>query len=92
MQLTALVTQSPNCEVKMSDSKDQGSVLKFSHVPYNERWEPLKPAIVKIYIEENNRISQLAQRMKDEYDFDAQSVSKIYPRCCCSLLISYFVR
>ncbi|KAI2635610.1 hypothetical protein GGS26DRAFT_581378 [Hypomontagnella submonticulosa] len=56
----------------MSDSKDQGSVLKFSHVPYNERWEPLKPAIVKIYIEENNRISQLAQRMKDEYDFDAQ--------------------
>lgn len=52
----------------------EGSVEKFLHIPYNQRWEYLKPTMVRIYMEENSRFASLAKRMKDVYSFDAQSV------------------
>ncbi|KAI5460096.1 hypothetical protein BGZ63DRAFT_490428 [Mariannaea sp. PMI_226] len=45
---------------------------KFLHIPYGQRWEPLKPTIIKIYLQENNRIARLADRMKNEFQFDAK--------------------
>ncbi|KAI1385355.1 uncharacterized protein F4822DRAFT_342116 [Hypoxylon trugodes] len=45
---------------------------KFLDVPYDQRWELLKPTIVRIYMEENNKIARVAERMKGEYSFDAQ--------------------
>ncbi|KAI0106361.1 hypothetical protein F4776DRAFT_675448 [Hypoxylon sp. NC0597] len=50
----------------------EGFVQKFLEIPYEQRWEPLKSTIIRIYMEENNKIAQLAKRMKDEYSFDAQ--------------------
>ncbi|KAI1371945.1 hypothetical protein F4677DRAFT_449947 [Hypoxylon crocopeplum] len=47
-------------------------VQKFLDVPYNKRWEPLKPVIISIYIEERHKLASLAERMKKEYSFDAQ--------------------
>ncbi|OTA65967.1 hypothetical protein K449DRAFT_458006 [Hypoxylon sp. EC38] len=53
-------------------SNAEGSVEKFLDIPYERRWEPLKSTIIHVYMEENNKIAQLAKRMKDEYSFDAQ--------------------
>ncbi|KAI1412722.1 hypothetical protein F5Y13DRAFT_199610 [Hypoxylon sp. FL1857] len=50
----------------------EGSVQKFLDVPYNQRWEFLKPAIIRLYMEGSNKLAQLAKRMKEEYSFDAQ--------------------
>ncbi|KAI0880457.1 uncharacterized protein GGS22DRAFT_197525 [Annulohypoxylon maeteangense] len=50
----------------------EGSVQKFMNVPHDQRWECLKPTIIQIYMEENEKIARVAERMKDSYDFDAQ--------------------
>ncbi|KAL7619752.1 hypothetical protein AAE478_010294 [Parahypoxylon ruwenzoriense] len=52
----------------------EGSTQKFLDVPYDQRWEPLKPVIIRIYMEERNKLSRLAERMSEEYSFNAQSV------------------
>lgn len=57
----------------------EGSAEKFLHIPYDQRWELLKLTIVRIYMEENNKLVQLARRMKDEYSFDAQLVHLVSP-------------
>lgn len=49
----------------------QGSDPTFSHVPYDQRWEPLKPTIIRLYMEEGEKIASLAERMKNEYGFSA---------------------
>ena len=49
----------------------QGSDPTFSHLPHDKRWEPLKPTIIKLYMEEGEKLNQLAARMKEEYNFSA---------------------
>lgn len=44
---------------------------KFLHVPYEQRWEHLKPTITRLYMEEKESLVVLAQRMKDELSFSA---------------------
>ncbi|RSL58943.1 hypothetical protein CEP53_005960 [Fusarium sp. AF-6] len=44
---------------------------KFLHIPYNKRWEYLKDTIIKLYLEEGEKVDKLASRMKSEYSFDA---------------------
>ncbi|KAI2616885.1 hypothetical protein GGR54DRAFT_641478 [Hypoxylon sp. NC1633] len=56
-----------------TNSIAEASVQKFLHIPYDQRWDYLKPVIVRMYMEENQRIARLAERMKDEYSFDAQA-------------------
>jgi hypothetical protein len=51
--------------------QSQFSAENFLQIPYSQRWEYLKPTIVRIYMEENNKIAVLAKRMKDECKFDA---------------------
>ena len=55
----------------MGDQSTPTPDPKFLHIPYGERWQYLKPAIVKIYIDEKENLARLSQRMKDELDFDA---------------------
>lgn len=50
----------------------QGSDPTFSHIPYDKRWEPLKPTIIKLYMEKGEKLSRLAARMKEEYNFSAE--------------------
>lgn len=43
-----------------------------SDVPYEQRWEHLKPTIVKIYLEERATLKQLAKQMADDFSFKAE--------------------
>lgn len=45
------------------------------HVPYEQRWEHLKPTIVKIYLDESASLAQLAKRMADDFSFKAEYVA-----------------
>lgn len=53
------------------DPQSRFSAENFLQIPYSQRWEYLKPTIVRIYMEEKNQIAVLAKRMKDECKFDA---------------------
>lgn len=63
-----------------NSSTDNGPVDKFLNIPYNQRWEYLKPVIIRMYLEENNTMKRISERMKDEYSFNAQSV--LYVHAC----------
>lgn len=47
----------------------------YLDVPYDQRWELLKPTIVNIYLEERVTIAQLAKRMADDFSFKAECVA-----------------
>ncbi|RYP42036.1 hypothetical protein DL767_000548 [Monosporascus sp. MG133] len=49
----------------------QGSDPTFAHIPYDQRWEPLKSTIIKLYMQEGEKIPRVAERMKNEYNFSA---------------------
>ncbi|KAH6621544.1 hypothetical protein B0J18DRAFT_467119 [Chaetomium sp. MPI-SDFR-AT-0129] len=57
---------------------------KFLNVPYNERWEPLKPLIVKLYMgkyEPNGKpmtMGKVAVFMRDHYSFHAAETQYRY--------------
>lgn len=57
----------------------------YLDVPYEERWERLKPAIVKIYIEERSTLSRLAQRMVEDFSFRAEYVAPHAQADLCTL-------
>ncbi|KAI1876646.1 hypothetical protein JX265_004172 [Neoarthrinium moseri] len=44
---------------------------KFLGIPYNERWEYLKPHIVSMFMAEGLNIQEIATRMKERFDFAA---------------------
>lgn len=37
--------------------------------PSKDRWEDLKPYIQRVYMEENKTLQQLAEVLRDEFDF-----------------------
>lgn len=41
---------------------------------YEQRWELLKPTIVKIYMEEKATLAQLAGRVADDFSFKAEYI------------------
>lgn len=47
-------------------------------VPYEQRWEHLKPTIVEIYLEERASLAQLAKQMADNFSFKAEYVSSCF--------------
>lgn len=46
-------------------------VENFLREPFEKRWELLKPTILRLYLEEGERIEALVDRMKNEYSFTA---------------------
>lgn len=46
----------------------------YLDIPYEQRWEHLKPMMVQIYLEDKATLAQLAQRMVDEFSFKAEYV------------------
>ncbi len=40
-------------------------------VPFDQKWEPLKPTIERLYIYENRKLSEVIKTIKDLYGFDA---------------------
>ena len=44
---------------------------KFLDVPYEQRWECLRPVIIQLYLGEKLSIAALADRMRDQYSFSA---------------------
>ncbi|KAI0121969.1 hypothetical protein F4814DRAFT_407096 [Daldinia grandis] len=55
-----------------NSSTDDGPVKKFLDIPYDQRWEYLKADIVHMYIDEENTIKRVSERMRNDYNFDAQ--------------------
>jgi len=59
--------------------RDNGA--KFLHVPYEERWNHLKPVITQLYMGKygsngkSMTIGQVASFMKENYSFHGASVS-----------------
>jgi Clr5 domain len=53
------------------DGEALPSVEGLHDIPYDKRWEVLKPAIIRFYMDENNRLNALSERMKNEYGFAA---------------------
>ena len=45
---------------------------RFLHIPYDKRWDYLRPTIVRLYIDEREHITELAEFMKEEYSFPAK--------------------
>lgn len=41
------------------------------NVPFDQKWEVLKPIIERLYIHENRKLSDVIKIVKDEYKFDA---------------------
>ena len=39
---------------------------------YDQKWEHLKPTILRLFLEENVTVPGLVRRMKQEYTFSAQ--------------------
>jgi hypothetical protein len=44
---------------------------KPERIPFNKRWELLKPEIERLYIDENVLLRDIVRIMKEKYDFDA---------------------
>jgi hypothetical protein len=44
---------------------------KQERIPFNKRWELLKPEIERLYIDENVLLRDIVRIMKEKYDFDA---------------------
>lgn len=40
-------------------------------VPFDQKWEPLKHTIERLYIHENRKLSDVIKSIKDQYGFDA---------------------
>jgi len=58
---------------------------QYLDVPYEKRWECLKPVILQFYLGEKLSISQLAKRMSEKYSFSALYVH-CHPASLCSSL------
>jgi hypothetical protein len=44
---------------------------KPERIPFNKRWELLKPEIERLYIDENVPLRDIVRTMKEAYNFDA---------------------
>jgi hypothetical protein len=44
---------------------------KTERIPFNKRWELLKPEIERLYVGENVPLRDIVGIMKEKYDFDA---------------------
>ncbi|KAJ0107676.1 hypothetical protein J7T55_010282 [Diaporthe amygdali] len=47
-------------------------VESYLDLPYEQRWDRLKPAIVKIYLEERATLAELSERMASDLGFKAE--------------------
>jgi hypothetical protein len=41
-------------------------------LPFNERWEPLKPHLERFYLDEKLKLPKITAIMKEQYGFDAK--------------------
>jgi hypothetical protein len=49
--------------------------LLLSNVPYDKKWDFLKPHIKHLYIDEDRPITEVISLMKRDFDFNARSVA-----------------
>lgn len=45
--------------------------VSYGDVPFQERWERLKPIITQLYVNENKKLAEVVAKMKEEHGFDA---------------------
>jgi hypothetical protein len=59
------VSSSTIAQKRLSAQKDP------ERIPFNQKWELLKPEIERLYIKENVPLRDIARIMKEKYNFDA---------------------
>ncbi|KAH0553065.1 hypothetical protein GP486_006742 [Trichoglossum hirsutum] len=62
----------------MSAAQAALSRSSLLNVPFPERWERLRPLITQLYIDDNRKLLDIVQTLKDEYGFDATEVQYKY--------------
>ena len=45
--------------------------VTFWEIPFQERWEHLKPIITQLYVDRDMSLEDVAKIMKDQHGFDA---------------------
>lgn len=58
----------------LPDPSGESFLLLLSHVPFNKKWDLLKPHIIRLYIDEDRPLSEVIITMKREFEFNAKSV------------------
>jgi hypothetical protein len=50
-----------------------GPFCKFRpDLPFDQRWEPLRPYLERLYLEEKMKLPKIVTVMKEQYGFDAK--------------------
>ena len=49
----------------------QGHPRLLLNVPFDQKWELLRPTIERLYIHENRKLSDVMKTIKDQHGFDA---------------------
>ena len=55
----------------MEPSVPQGPPPPLLNVPFDQKWELLKPTIEHLYIHENLKLSDVIKTIKNQHGFDA---------------------
>jgi hypothetical protein len=45
--------------------------VTFWEIPFQQRWEHLRPTITQLYVDEDKSLEDVVKTMKDEHGFDA---------------------
>jgi hypothetical protein len=45
--------------------------VAFWKIPFQQRWEYLRPIITQLYVDEDKDLEDVVKTMKDEHGFDA---------------------
>ena len=56
----------------METSAAQSSPPSLHGVPFDQKWELLKPTIERLYIHENQTLPDVIKSLRDQYGFDAR--------------------
>jgi Clr5 domain len=70
LQLSILLCRNA-FRIPTMEGSTQNSGPSYSDVPYNKRWELLKPYLEKLYIQEKRKLSDIVDIMKSQHKFYA---------------------
>ena len=69
----------------MELSLPQASLPSLHGVPFDQKWELLKPTIERLYIHEERKLPDVIELIRSETEFDARSVSSAMVAADCVL-------
>jgi Clr5 domain len=62
----------PTASLGVEHRRSSLSQQARARIPFSRRWELVKPAIERLYVDENIHLSDIIKIMKEQHDFDAK--------------------